>query len=252
MTDTTVTTEPPQGNQPEARTPDGTLKDQSPTTTPTPSPTETEDGGSSFLTQKPEGKKDDVGDTDPTKTGKEGEGADKKDGDTPQGAPEKYEPFTLPDGYKLDEKTSGEITEPFKTLNLPQEGAQKLVDYYAKNLLQAVEAPQKAWVDLQKEWRDDIAERLGSRADTVRRDINSAITNALPPSLARSFRTALDITGAGTNPDIIEALSIMLKPHQEGKPVAAGRPNGAAAELPKPAPSLAEAMYPHLAQNRGQ
>lgn len=239
MTDTTINP-PVEGNQPEARDPSGTLKDQG-NTIPSSNPPQTnEPAGQTFLTQKPE----------PAKT----EGEAPKEGDKPtplEGAPEKYEDFKLPDGYKFDEATGKEVTALFKELNLPQEGAQKLVDFYTSKLRDAVEAPHRAWADLQKEWITDLQDRFGSKANTVRTDINSAITNALPPSLARAFRTALDVTGAGSNPDIFEALAILAKPHLEGKPVPAGKPNGAANEPVKPQTSLADAIYPHLAANRG-
>lgn len=247
MTDTTMTQDPPPGNSPEARTTDGTLKDQSPSLTP--SPTQKEPDGQSFLTQTPK--------EEPKPEPKEGDPApEPKEGEEPKpaaGAPEKYEDFKLPEGYKMDEATNKEVTALFKELNLPQEGAQKLVDMYAKRLLSAEEAPFKAWAQTQKDWLSDIQDRFGSKADTVRRDINSGITNALPPSLARAFRTALDITGAGSNPDMVEALSILIKPHLEGKPTAPGRVSSEANKPPGAVerPSLADAMYPHLAANRG-
>src|SRR5882672_2424199 len=250
MTDTTVTNEPPQGNQPEARTPTGELKDQNPQSlTPSPSPAPKPEGGS-FLTQepKPEG--------DPKPAPQEGdpkqEVKEPKEGDAPQGAPDKYVDFKLPDGYKMDETASKEVTAMFKELNLSQDQAQKLVDYYGANLLKTAEAPYKAWVDTQKEWIGDIQERFGSKTDAVRKDINSAITNALPPSLARAFRTALDVTGGGSNPDIFEALSILARAHIEGKPVPAGGQSPAANKPPGQAerPSLADAMYPQLIPNR--
>ena len=250
MTDTT-TNEPPQGNQPEARTPTGELKDQNPQSlTPSPSPEKKDEGGS-FLTQEPKPEeKPAPQEGDPKPPVKEPEGEKK---DAPQGAPEKYADFKLPDGYKMDETASKEVTAMFKELNLSQDQAQKLVDYYGANLLKTAEAPYKAWVDTQKEWIGDIQERFGSKTDQTRRDINSAITNALPPSLARAFRTALDVTGGGSNPDIFEALSILARPHIEGKPVPAGGQSPETNKTPGQAnrPSLAEAMYPHLAQNRG-
>src|SRR5882724_7681074 len=250
MTDMT-TNEPPQGNQPEARTPTGELKDQNPgSLTPSPSPAPKPEGGS-FLTQdpKPEGDpKPAPQEGDPKPPVKEPEGEK-----PPAGAPEKYEDFKLPDGYKMDETASKEVTAMFKELNLSQDQAQKLVDYYGANLLKTAEAPYKAWADTQKEWIGEIHDRFGSKADATRNDINSAITNALPPSLARAFRTALDITGSGSNPDIIEALSIFARPHLEGKPVPAGGQSPQANKTPgaPERPSLADAMYPHLAQNRG-
>jgi len=64
--------------------------------------------------------------------------------------------------------------------------------------------------------------------------------------LARAFRGALDLTGAGTNPDVVEALSIMFKPFVEGPSI---KPGGISSE-PTTArgtsrPSIAEALYPH-------
>ena len=258
MSDTNVTNDPPQGNQPEARTSDGTLKDQNPAplgnTTPTPTPEKKPEGGS-FLTQdppKPEDKKPVEGDPKP-EGDKKPEGEDKPKPDPAAAAPEKYE-FKFPEGYTLSEEGSKEVTALFKDLGLSQDQANKLVDYYGKNLLASAEAPYKQWADTQKEWVSDIHERFGSKAEATRRDINEAITNAMPPSLAKSFRSALDITGAGSNPDIFEALSILAKPHIEGKPVTPGAPSKEANKPPgaPDRPSLAEAMYPHLAANRGQ
>src|SRR5882724_10793190 len=247
MTDTTVTTDPPTGNSPEARTGDGTLKYQNPppeTTTPTP---EKKPEGQSFLTKtlskkepKPEPKE---GDPKPEDKPKEAEG----------GAPEKYADFKVPEGFKFDEKALTEATTAFKELGLSQEKAQRLIDTYAKNTQQAIEAPYKQWADLQKEWLGDIHDRFGSKAETVRTDISKAIDSALPPSLARAFRGALDLTGAGTNPDVVEALSIMFKPFVEGPSI---RPGGISPEANKAPnapvqPSIAEALYPHLVPNRG-
>src|SRR5882757_137651 len=258
MSDTNVTNDPPQGNQPEARTSDGTLKDQNPAplgnTTPTPTPEKKPEGGS-FLTQdppKPEDKKPEAKDGDAKPPAKEGEG-EKKPEAAVAVVPEKYE-FKFPEGYTLSEEGTKEVTALFKDLGLSQDSANKLMDYYGKNLLASAEAPYKQWADTQKEWVSDIHERFGSKAEATRRDINEAITNAMPPSLAKSFRSALDITGAGSNPDIFEALSILAKPHIEGKPVTPGAPSKEANKPPgaPDRPSLAEAMYPHLAANRGQ
>src|SRR5712671_1685898 len=134
MTDTTVTTDPPTGNSPEARTVDGTLKDQNPpteTTTPTP---EKKPEGQSFLTQTHEAPKEEPKEGDPK--------PEDKPKDPPAvGAPDKYADFKVPDGFKFDEKALTEATAAFKELGLSQEKAQKLVDTYAKNTQQAIEAP---------------------------------------------------------------------------------------------------------------
>ena len=256
MTDVTVTSDPPspQSQPGPSREPDGTIKDQSPTPSPDPKTTPPTDGstdpgdGTSFLTAKQDQKVDaePKPDTDP-------KADDKKDGDAAAGAPEKYGDFKLPDGYKFDEKQLTDATALFKEMNLSQDQAQKLVDHYAANSLQAAEAPYKAWADLQKQWMTDIGDRFGSKTESVKTDIGKAI-GTLPPSLARSFRAALDLTGAGSNPDIVEGLHIMLKGLVEGGSVRQGNQSPEANKQPgAPArPSAAEAMYPHLVGNRNQ
>jgi len=245
MSDVTVTNEPPATNSQEARTTEGTLKDQSSTTTPSSSGQTTTDSteGDSFLT----GKKAD--DTTSADAGKKPEGESKPTAV----APEKYADFTLPEGYKFDDAQLAKATELFKGMNLPQEAAQKLVDYYAENSLQASRAPYETWANLQKEWNAEILSRFpGEKAQTLRTDINRAIDTVLPPTLARSFRAALDLTGAGTHPDLVEGLSLLLRPNYEGTPVRGGGPTkeGQTAPGRDARPSIAEAMYPHLVKDR--
>ena len=238
MSDATVTTDTPM-NSPEARSPDGTMLDQSPSTTPTP-PTPSTDG-ESFLTEK---------DSAPPEP-KEGEGAIAKP-EAPAGAPEKYADFKAPEGYTFDDQTLTAATSLFKEMGLSQEQAQKFVDLYANNALQANEAPYKAWAELQKEWKTEISNRFpGDKSTQVRSDIAKAITSTLSPSLARSLNKALDLTGAGSHPDVVEALSIMLRPLYEGTPVKGNGPaaTGQTSKSDQPR-SAAEAIYPHLMKNQ--
>jgi len=254
MTDVTITTEAPAGNTPEARTSDGTLKDQSPgpttTTTPTPeSPTQTDPAGTSFLTGAKAGEAEGEG----KGKAKEGEAAPKPD--VPSGAPEKYTDFTLPEGFKFDAAALTEAQTVFKELNLPQAAAQKLVDTYAKQLSASATAPYDLWANTQREWNAEIRSRFGGEegAQKLAGDINAVITRTLPQTLQKSFRAALDFTGAGSNPDMLEAFSIMLRPHMEGRPVPTGNPSSAANTDPtRPSGPIdpAAAMYPHLVGNR--
>lgn len=218
-----------------------------PTPTPEPSSNPTPDTGKSFLntdpTAPPAPKDGEPALKDPPKDGE----PPKDPKETPAGAPEKYEEFKLPDGYKLDAEVNTTVQALFKEMNLSQDQAQKLVDFYAKSGLEASTAPYKAWADLQKSWSTEITDRFGTKAETMRTDINGAITAALPPKLANAFRTALDLTGAGTNPDIVEALSIFTAPFVEGKPVVPGRPSPKGQESPGGQQvTMADAIYSHL------
>ena len=255
MTDVTVTTEAPQNNSPEARTESGELKAQ---TNIQPSETKTEtrvEGGSTFLTQKPEAKQPEA---KPEATGDKKPEAETKPEAKVEGAPEKYGDFKLPDGYTFDPSSLTAAQSLFKELNLTQEGAQKLVDMYAKNGIDTARAPFDLWANTQTEWHKEILSRFGGEDGAARMsaDINKVIDSTLPPSLQKTFRAALDFTGAGSNPDLLEGLSIILKPLMEGKPVKGGNPTEASQTAPKDKPTgprdIAADIYPHLVKNRTQ
>src|SRR5258707_6229198 len=235
MTDVTVTTDNPTSQPGAMRAPDGTITNQTPgSTTPTPEP---KPEGDSFLTKTPE----------PERTPE----APKPEDTNPEattGAPEKYADFKLPDGYQFDKASLDQATTLFKENGLSQDQAQKLVDFYAANSLQAAEAPYKEWSNLQKQWTDQIGERFpGEKSNQVKSMISSVIDTTLPPSLAMGLRKALDITGAGSHPDVVEALSILLKPLSEGTPVRGGSPSPAGQRPPDQGPpSVADAIYGHL------
>lgn len=258
MTDVTVTTDPPMGNTPEARTPDGTLKDVSPqtqTTTPSETPAQpkttssTEPAGSTFLTGA---KTDATAKPDPKNPP---DPASEKDPAAALGAPEKYTDFKLPDGYEFDPAARTSFETTAKELNLPQEAAQKLIDIWSTHAAKSAQAPFDLWANTQKQWHTEIESRFGGSegAQRMTAGINSVINNVLPPSLQKSFRAALDFTGAGSNPDLLEGLSIILKPLMEGRPVPRGNPSAGGQTdpgQPRGPVDPAAAMYPHLVKNR--
>lgn len=79
-----------------------------------------------------------------------------KKGEKKEGAPEKYEPFKLPDGVAVDEASQAEFQKTAKELGLSQEGAQKLVDMYAKKQAAASEEFNKSWIKARSDWREEI------------------------------------------------------------------------------------------------
>lgn len=163
--------------------------------------------------------------------------------------PEKYADFKLPDGFKMDEKVLPEVQGMFKEWGLTQDQAQKAIDFYAKNGMQAAAAPYQEWARLQKEWTDTIAERFpGEKSTEVKAMIKGVFASALPPTLAANLTKALDVTGAGSHPDVVEALNILLKPLSEGTPVRGNGPasTGQAAPGSSEKISVADALYGHL------
>jgi hypothetical protein len=101
-------------------------------------------------------------------TGKEAD-ADKKDETPREGAPETYEPFTMPEGVKLDEAANTSFMEIAKKHDLSQPAAQEMIDLY---------------VDIQKETSEAYQEQLKS-------DFNKQLND-----WAEEAKTHPDIGGA--------------------------------------------------------
>lgn len=218
-TSETQPTQPTPGNAPEARTPTGEIKDQqSP-------PSTTSSETKSAEPTKPS--------TEPAKPG----------------APEKYEPFKAPEGFEIDAPTAEKASAVFKELGLNQDQAQKLVDFYAQTSKDANEAPYKLYEEMRNNWRSEVLKdpALGDGTN-LRAEVKATIGRAidsLPTDVARDFRAAMDLTGAGDNPAFIRAFYNLAQRLGEGTSVKAGSP--APVRAPGAAPkSAAAAIYPNL------
>ena len=163
----------------------------------------------------------------------DGEGA--KEGDKPDGAPEQYEDFKLPEGYALDEAKVTDFKDFAKANNLTQEAAQGLVDRHVAALEEANKAPYTLWHDTQKQWQEAAKadpEFGGAQYEANIAKAASAIDQFGGPKL----REALNFTGAGNNPEVIRAFVRIGQAMGEGKFVS-GNP---ASTAPK---STAEILF---------
>lgn len=218
---------PPLPNTPEARLPDGTIKDQSLITTPTPETTPTD------KTPEPP---------------KEGE---------PKApvVPETYSDFKVPEGVTLKPDALKEASGIFKELRLTQEQAQKLVDFYGKDIKATVDAPQATFNTMVDGWKADVlkdpslASGDGLRTD-VKENIGKLKATLGPASEIAAFDQLMNMSGLGNNPVIVKALNAWGKALGEGKHVAGGGPSPLGQKAPGAAerPSVAAAMFPNLPQ----
>lgn len=74
-------------------------------------------------------------------------------------APEKYEDFSMPEGFTLTGEMLEEATGLFRELDLSQDHAQKLVDYFVKRTIDDKAKGLEALVTQRKEWRAQIRNR---------------------------------------------------------------------------------------------
>lgn len=230
---------PPLANDPAARTPTGEIVDQAaPKSTTTPASPE-QPTTSTPSTDKP------------TEDGKTLASKATEKAEAPAGAPEKYSDFKAPEGYEVDAEAIAKATPIFKELGLSQDQAQKLVDLYADASLKASQAPYEMYETMRNDWRDKvikdpaIGDGTGLKPE-VKATLGRAI-DSLPADVARDFRAAMDLTGAGDNPAFIKAFYNLAQRMGEGTTVRGSNPSefGQRAPGSKPA-SAAAALYPNL------
>jgi hypothetical protein len=225
-----------------ARTSDGQIADAMTPPPPQPAPTSSKD--SSLLNQT-EGKTD--GET-------KGEGETKTE---PAKAPEAYEDYKVPEGFTLDPEVKKEADGLFKGMNLSQEQAQSLVDFYVAKARESAEQPYKTYQEMTTKWRDDalahpdLAGKLGPGKEVTVR-IAKALDGLGDAKLASDFRELMDMTGAGNHPAFIRAIDKWAQRMTEGTHVAGNGPSPPGQARPgAPPPSAASAMWPNLPSSRG-
>ena len=119
----------------------------------------------------------------------------------PAGAPEKYE-FTPTEGIKLDESVIGKFSEVAKSLNLPQEGAQKIISevapLIAKQQADAFKATVDGWASAAKADTDIGGEKFAENLALAKRGIEA--------HFSKDFVALLDATGLGNHPEMIRGM----------------------------------------------
>lgn len=220
----------PQVNEPEARTPEGELKSQ------TPAPEQKPSG-----TPEPEIKLETKPDIKP-------EGEVKPEGKI--GAPDKYEDFKVPEGIKLEGETLTAAQGLFKGLGLTQEAAQSLVDFHTKQMTEAANAPVNAYNEMREGWKAATAAdpELGPKQKAIQENLGKAFDTLNNPKLVADFKEAMNITGVGDHPAFVKVLNAWATQVTEGKPVRSGGPSehGQNDKGTKERPNVAQGMYPNL------
>lgn len=235
-------------NDPAARTESGEIVDQKTSlVTDQPEKTETKAEPDATKTADPEPKPAEKSEDDKSLLNKKDEKA--------AGAPEKYEPFKVPEGFTLDEAVATEAGTLFKEMGLNQDQAQKLVDFHAAKTTEAAQAPFKLWQDMNAKWtKETVSDSALGDGKGLRTEVKSAIAktiDSLGPTLAPAFREAMDLTGAGNHPAFVKAMYELSKLATEGSHVKAGGPTKFGTARPGDRPeSAAAAMYPSLPSGR--
>jgi hypothetical protein len=164
-------------------------------------------------------------------------GADTKEGEpsAPEIKPEDYN-VELPEGIGKDDP----LLVSFLEGGMDNESVQAVINTLGPKLVEQMQAPIKAWVDLNEKWVAEVqADPVigGDKWPMAKETVLQAMTLVLTPEETRATREALGLTGAGNNPAVIRLLYSMAKRLVEPGPVKGNAPT----EPPKSAAAL---LYP--------
>ena len=146
------------------------------------------------------------------------------------GAPEKYEPFTAPEGTALDAAVMTEFETAARELNLPQGAAQKLIDkmapVMAKQQTAQLEQLRTDWAAASTADKEFGGDKLTENLGFARKAMDTFGTPEL--------KTMLNETGLGNHPDVVRFMVRAGKAISEDRIVTGGAPasaNRSAAEV---------------------
>lgn len=220
-------TDAPLANDPEARTPQGEIKNQA---LPTPDPAPTPDPKTQTESGEPKAKET-----------------------TPPKAPDAYTDFTLPDGVKLEGEALTKAQELFKSAGLTQEQAQSMVDFHIAQVQAAVGDGEKAITDMHAGWKTaseadpDIGPADGAKAKQIKESVGRALDSLNNKPLADEFKQVMNLTGVGDNPAFIKVISKLAQSIIEPRHVVAPKPTQES-QTPsgtKERPTPAKSLYPN-------
>lgn len=158
--------------------------------------------------------------------------------------------FTAPEGRELDKTFLDTATPVFKELGLDQAQAQKLVDTYNKLSASTGDKLKAEVTALQEGWQNEVKTKYGASLDEKLAEFGrfKDIMFADDKEARTKFEKALDLTGAGNHPDVVEGLIRAASKFTEGKHVSGSGPSPEGQKPPgkAAAPSAAQAMWPSL------
>ena len=160
-----------------------------------------------------------------------------KDKDEPQGAPEAYEDFTVPEGVELDAEVLGEFKTVAKELNLPQDAAQKVTDLGVKLAQKWAAESQQATSDMLADWKVQAETDKEFGGDALPANLAVA-KKAIDQFGTPELRELLDVHRLGDNPEVIRFMFRVGKAISEDTFVAGGKTT--------PVASAAKTLFPNM------
>ena len=173
-------------------------------------------------------KPDDAKPDDANKPKDESKDADGKD--TPTGAPEAYEDFTLPEGMEMDVEILGEFKNLAKELNIPQAKAQQLIDFQSQLASKQAEAYQAAVTKQAQDWAAEIKNDPEIGGENYDKSVASAI-KVIQSFGDPALTELLNTSGLGNHPALFKFCHRISAAISEDKFVMPGSQTNAPKEM---------------------
>lgn len=150
--------------------------------------------------------------------------------DQSQGAPEAYADFTLPEGMELDTAILGEFKDFAKELNLPQDKAQKIVDFQTKLAAKQAEEYQAAVTRQGEAWATAVKNDPELGGENYDKSVASAV-KVIQAFGDDGLRDLLNNSGLGNHPALFKFCHRVSQAISEDKFVLPGNQPAAAKEM---------------------
>lgn len=155
----------------------------------------------------------------------EGKGEGKQDSGNAEGAPESYEPFTLPEGASIDPATNDKLVALAKELGLTQAQAQKIADLGAEQSQQFAKRQQEQFTKANEEWINATRTDKEIGGDKLQETLATA-KKALDAFGTPELTELLNGSGFGNHPEVIRLFAKIGKSVSEDGFVRGGTSTG--------------------------
>lgn len=143
-------------------------------------------------------------------TGSEGEGkGDDGEGSDESKAPEQYADFNLPENFTLEGEELEGVKAIFKELDLPQEAAQKLVDWEVARRVKLAEEEAARKDEEIKGWEKSVAEHPVLGGKNMKATEAASARALMAFDYDGSLAELLETTGYGNHPAMVQFLAAL-------------------------------------------
>ncbi len=136
------------------------------------------------------------------------------------------EQLTVPEGLEADSEALSTFVEMANEHGIPQEAAQKLVDFHADFVKQMGDEFTNQWTQTQEDWQRQVKELPEIGGENLSNSLTE-IAKVVDRYGSQELRQALDVTGAGNHPEVVKFLHNVAKAVNEQPPVS-GQPTSTA------------------------